>query len=65
MPVSDLDITRSAHLWIQRHGDQALAKARAMVETMWCKGDEAGADTWLRIIAVITTLGEPPTGAQH
>jgi hypothetical protein len=36
-----------------------------MVEKMRRKGDEEGADTWLRIIAVITTLGEPPTGAQH
>jgi hypothetical protein len=49
MPVSDLDINRSAHLWIQQHGDQALAKAREIVETMRRKGDEEGADTWLRI----------------
>jgi hypothetical protein len=34
MSVSDLDVNRSAHLWIQQHGDQALAKAREMVETM-------------------------------
>ena len=65
MPASDLDINRSAHLWIQQHGDQALAKARAMVETMRRKGDEEGADTWLRIIAVITTLGTPLNDTQH
>jgi hypothetical protein len=65
MPVSDLDIHRSAHRWIQQHGDQALAKAREMVEGMRRKGDEEGADTWLRIIAVITTLGSPPSDAQH
>ena len=34
MPVSDLDITRSAHLYIQMHGDEAIAKAREMVEAM-------------------------------
>ena len=28
-----------------------------MVEAMRAKGDEAGADTWLRIIVAITTLG--------
>ena len=29
MPVSDLDITRTAHQWIQQHGDDALPKARS------------------------------------
>ncbi len=37
MPVSDLDIALSAHLWIQRHGDDAIAKAQRMVETMRAK----------------------------
>ena len=65
MPVSDLDIARSAHQWIQLHRENATAKAREMVETMRKKGDEDGADTWLRIIVAITTLGEPPTAARH
>ncbi len=39
MPVSDLDIVRSAHLYIQLHGDEAIAKAREMVEAMRAKGD--------------------------
>jgi hypothetical protein len=55
MTVSDFDIARSAHQWIQLHGGEAIAKAREMVETMRAKGDTDGADTWLRIIAVITT----------
>ena len=59
MPISELDIARSAHRY------EAIAKAREMVETMRSKGDEAGADTWLRIIVTITTLGEPPSEAQH
>ena len=65
MPISDLDIARSAHQWIQLHGNDAVAKAREMVEAMRKKGDKEGADTWLRIIAAITTLGEPPTEATH
>ena len=65
MPASDLDINRSAHLWLQQHGDQALAKAREVVEAMRRKGDEEGADTWLRIIAAITTLGSPPNDTKH
>ena len=65
MPISDLDIARSAHQWIQLHGDAATAKAREMVEEMRKKGDNDGADVWLRIIVAIGTLGEPPTAARH
>jgi hypothetical protein len=63
MPPSDLDITRSAHLWLQQHGDDATAKARKKVDEMGSTGDPDGADTWLRIIVAIGTLGTPPTKA--
>ena len=65
MPVSDVDIHRSAHFWIQRHREHATAKAREMVEQMRRTGDAEGADTWLRIIVAIGTLGTPPTDARH
>jgi uncharacterized protein YegL len=65
MPVSDLDIARTAHLWIQLHRDAAMTKAREMVDEMRRKGDADGADTWLRIIVAITDLGTPPTDARH
>ena len=44
MLPSDLDITRTAHLWIQQHGDNATAKAREIVEKMRRRGDADGAD---------------------
>jgi hypothetical protein len=62
MPSSDLDITRTAHLLIQQHGDNATTKAREMVEKMRRRGDADGADVWLRIIVAI---GTPPTNARH
>jgi endonuclease V-like protein UPF0215 family len=65
MSPADVDITRTAHLWIQQHGDDATAKAREMVEKMRRRGDTEGADVWLRIIASIGTLGKPPTNARH
>jgi hypothetical protein len=65
MPVSDLDIIRTAHLLIQQHGDEATAMARRKVEEMRRLGDTDGADTWLRIIVAIGTLGTPPTNARH
>jgi hypothetical protein len=36
-----------------------------MIEAMRTKGDNDGADTWLRMIAAITTLGDPPTDARR
>jgi hypothetical protein len=57
MRPSDLDIARSAHQWIALHGEDATMKAREMVEAMRRKGDKDGADTWLRIIVAIGTLG--------
>ena len=65
MPTSDVDIHRTAHHFIQLHGDRATARAREMVEAMRRKGDNEGADTWLRIIVAIGELGEPPTDARH
>ena len=65
MPVSDSEIQRLAHQLIQRHGDKAMAKAREMVEHMRRRGDNDGADMWLRIIVAIGELGEPPTEARH
>ena len=50
MPISDFDIQRLAHLFIQLDGEQAIPKARKMVEEMRRKGDEESADKWLRII---------------
>jgi hypothetical protein len=63
--ISNLDIHRSAHLWIQMHGDNATAKAREMVEELRRKGDKEGVDVWLRIIVAIGNLGDPPTEARH
>ena len=65
MPLSDLDIHRTARLFSQLHGDEATAKARKMVEEMRRKGDHDGADKWLRVIVAIGELGEPATDARH
>ena len=63
MTVSDLDIFRSASMYLELHGDQAVAKAREMVRTMKERGDNDGADAWLRIIVAIETMRRGPDGA--
>ena len=56
MTVSDLDIFRSANMYLKLHGEEAIAKAREMVRTIKESGDSDGADTWLRIIVAIETM---------
>jgi hypothetical protein len=62
MTVSDLDILRSAHLHLDRYGDQAVAKAREMVRTLNERDDNDGADTWLRMIVTIEIIHRGPNG---
>lgn len=66
-PPSDLDVYRSANIWFQRHGDDATAKAREMVEAMRRKAMKTvptlGCGS-LRTIVAIGALGESPTGAR-
>jgi hypothetical protein len=61
MSVSDLDIFRAANMYVEWHGDGAVAKAREMVRTLKERGDEDGADTWLRIIVAIETMRQAPS----
>src|ERR1700720_3924681 len=46
MVVSDPDIHRAARLHLERHGDEAVAKARDMVRNLKERGDNEAADTW-------------------
>jgi hypothetical protein len=55
MTVSDLEIFRAANLYVEWHGDEAVAKARETVRTLQERGDNDNADTWLRIIVAIET----------
>ena len=61
--TQDIDVFRSANLFIELHGDDAVAKARDMVRSMQERGDNAGADTWLRIIVAIETMRHKIAGS--
>jgi hypothetical protein len=61
--ISDLDIFRSANLWLGQHGDAAIAEARRRVAELQAAGQRDGAGVWLRIILAIETMTLPPTGA--
>jgi hypothetical protein len=55
--TSDLGIIlHSAAMWLELHGENAIAEARRMAAEMQAKGDKVGADTWLQIIVAIGEL---------
>lgn len=56
MVVSDPDIHRAARSHLERHGDEAVAKARNMVRNLKEGGDNEAADTWLQIVVAIEVL---------
>ena len=56
MTDPDVEIFRSANLFVVLHGDEAVTKARDMVRTMRERGDIDGADRWLRIIVTIEAV---------
>ena len=63
MTPSDLEIVRSATLFLELHGEEAVAKARDMVRTMRERSDNDGADRWLRIIVEIESQQRRAIGA--
>jgi hypothetical protein len=56
MSVSDQDILRQANLWLNRHGDGAVAEARKLVAGFQDAGDRDSADVWLRILLAVETM---------
>ena len=63
--TDDLDIYRSAHLYIREHGDDAAIEASKMIDTMLAKGDLDGQRVWRRVLQAIDELQakEAPVGA--
>ena len=51
--TEDLDIYRSAHLYIREHGEDAAIEAAKMIDAMLAKGDLDGQRVWRRILAAI------------
>lgn len=57
--VSDRDIWASANLYIKQHGEEAASRAEFMALGFEAMGDEAGRETWYRIIDAIRWLQNP------
>lgn len=57
--TSDLDIFRTANLWLGQHGEAAVAEARRRVAELQAVGQRDSADVWLRVIVAIESLQMP------
>ena len=65
--TSEIDVYRSAHALIQRHGEGAAIQAAMKADAMLDKGDLDGAAVWRRIVAAINELQreEPAVGERR
>ncbi len=54
--TADLDIYRTAKLFIDRHGDDAVIEAAMKADKMLEQGDLDGLATWNRILRAIEEL---------
>jgi hypothetical protein len=54
--MDEIDIWRAANVIVQCHGTMAEVIAARRIQAMTERGDEAGKDTWLRIITAVKTL---------
>ena len=62
--TSEIDVYRSAKLFIDQHGGEAAIQAAYQADAMLDKGDLDGAAVWRRIVAAINEIQkkEPEPG---
>lgn len=64
MPVSDLDIWRSANVLIKQYGEKAWTEAVLKYFEMNRSGDVEGANVWRRIARAISYFTSPLPSVQ-
>ncbi len=64
--TSDLDIYRTAKLFVDKHGAEAPIHAAMQADELLDKGDLDGTAVWRRIVSAINELlaGKPGDGAR-
>ncbi len=60
--TTDLDVYRSAKLFIEQHGDEAAIQAAYQADAMLDKGDLDGAAVWRRIVRAVEELQREEPG---
>ncbi len=64
--TSDLDIYRTAKLFVDKHGAEAPIHAAMQADAMLERGDMDGKAVWLRVVKAVEELLRkcPPAGAK-
>ncbi len=66
MTIDDIDIFRSAVVFIEQHGDEAPIHAAMKADAMLERGDMDGRSVWLRIVGAIRDMQrETPRPGEH
>lgn len=64
--TDEIDIYRSAKLYIDQHGEQAALQAAIQADALLEAGDMDGTATWLKIIKAIEVMqATEPEGPRH
>ena len=64
--TTDIDIYRSANLYIDQHGDQAVLQAAMQTDALLKAGDMDGSAKWRKIIKAIEVMqATEPDGSLH
>ncbi len=65
--IPDLDIYRTAKLFVDNHGAEASIHAAMQADAMLAKGDMDGAAVWRRIVKAVEELqrAEPGPGERR
>lgn len=60
--IPEIDIWRAAQLMLKRYGEKPLEESAPRADELALAGDDDGATTWRRIMAVVTPLANkiPP-----
>ncbi len=59
MSIAEIDIYRTAQIFINKHGDSALLEAMKKEEELFEKGDLKGAAVWHKITDAVEWLQIP------
>ncbi len=65
--TSEIDVYRSAKLYIDQHGEAAAIEAAMKADAMLDKGDLDGAAVWRQIVAAVNDIqrDEPAVGERR
>jgi len=63
--IADYHVRQMARSYSERHGTNAVGRARERVHDLVKRGDSIGADLWIRIVIALKDLSRAGDSPQH